>query len=123
MIYKIINDVYLDKIEGCYKNIIVISPPPDPVKDPYLKQITKIIHKEKLSPYKDTSPCCAEDYCINAFINPYTISCNCELLCSNKIELLFNVLIENGYEIDTKLTEIMHLSKMKTNGLICYIKK
>ena len=46
MLYKLERDIYLNKIDQCYKNIITITPPPDPKKDPYLHNITKIIHKQ-----------------------------------------------------------------------------
>tara|TARA_B100001094_G_C17570368_1_gene502576 strand:+ start:108 stop:476 length:369 start_codon:yes stop_codon:yes gene_type:complete len=119
--YKISTNIYLDKINNCYRKILTISPPPDKINDPVLHRITKLIRNEKLSPYKDKSPCCNNDSCIYAFIN--TTSCNCDLLCEENIEDLYSILIENKYEIDTKLTKITKLSNIKSKNLVCFIKK
>lgn len=119
--YKISNIIYLDKISNCYKKILTISPPPRKDTDPFLCKITKLIHNQKLSPYKDISPCCNENTCIYAFrdFNP----CGCELLCENEIETLFSHLIENNYDINFKLTKLIKTSNIKSKNLVCFIKK
>ena len=119
--YKISTKIYLDKIANCYRKILTISPPPNKDTDPILYKMTKLVRDEKLSPYKDISPCCDNNYCIFAFIN--TNSCNCDLLCEDDIEFLYSTLIMNNYEIDTKLTKITKLSNIKSKNLLCFIKK
>jgi hypothetical protein len=115
--YLIKSEVYLDKTNNCYKKILVISPSPQ--NDPYLLSITKLVNREKLSPYKQPEQCCSLPNCFYAFVNP----CNkCELLCVDQIAILFSELSKN-YSINTNLTEIMQNSDVKINNLICFIEK
>jgi len=120
--YLIKSEVYLDKINDCYKKILVISPNPTD-KDPYLKSITKLLHREKLSPYQEPEQCCSVENCFYAFVNPNNICNKCALLCVDEISILFTNLISNGYTIDTQITEVMQNSSVKIQNLICFIKK
>ena len=103
MMYQLKAEVYLDKYNECYKKVIVLSPPP---KDNALKQITKLVNREKLSPFQERSPCCPEDQCYYIVLNPKN---TCEFLCVNQINLLFNYLLSNHYSIDTSVTKIMQV--------------
>jgi len=117
MMYQLKAEVYLDKYNECYKKVIVLSPPP---KDNALKQITKLVNREKLSPFQERSPCCPEDQCYYIVLNPKNM---CEFLCVNQINLLFNYLLSNHYSIDTSVTKIMQDSDVKIKNLICFISK
>jgi hypothetical protein len=118
--FQISSQVYLDKYNECYKKIIVIKPEP---KDDILKKITKKIHTEKLSPFKDRSPCCPEDKCLNVVCYPDKNKCNCDIMCVEDIHILFDYLLKNGYKINTDVTKIMQKSDVKIKNLICYISK
>ena len=113
--YQITSEVYLDRFNECYKNILVISPRP---KDASLNAITKPISRQKLSPFQEISPCCPLDRCIYAFVHPHN---KCELLCVDDIVLLFGYLNANGYTINTNVTKIMQKSDVKIKNLICFI--
>ncbi len=113
--YQISSEVYLDRFNECYKNILVISPRP---QDASLNSITKPITREKLSPFQEISPCCPLDRCVYAFVHPNN---KCELLCVNNIAILFGFLTTNGYVINTDLTKIMQDSDVKLKNLICFI--
>ena len=119
--YKISNSIYLDKINNCYKKIFTLSPPPDNNTDPFLSKQTMLVNSQKLSPYKDTSPCCENNNCIYAFKDPD--SCGCELLCEDDIEKLYSMLVENNYDINIKLTKLTKMSNVKSKSLVCFIKK
>uniref|UniRef100_A0A6C0C5A3 Uncharacterized protein n=1 Tax=viral metagenome TaxID=1070528 RepID=A0A6C0C5A3_9ZZZZ len=112
--YRISSEVYLDRFNECYKNIIVISPRP---QDASLNSITKSITREKLSPFQELSPCYPK--CVYAFVHPK----KCELLCVDNIAILFGFLTANGYTINTDLTKIMQDSDVKLKNLICFINK
>ena len=86
--YQITSEVYLDKYNECYKKVLVIRPAP---KDDILKKISKLVNTEKLSPFKDRSPCCSEDYC------KYIISVGYEILLVKSVLILgmLKVLILN----------------------------
>ncbi len=110
-------EVYLDRFNECYKNVIVITPPP---KDKALLQIAKLVNREKLSPFQQQSPCCPEEQCYYIILNPRN---KCEFLCIDQITLLFNYLFTKGYKIDTDTTKVMQMSNVKINNLICFISK
>ena len=112
--YQISSEVYLDRFNECYKNIVVISPKPTDS----LNSITRALQRDKLSPFQEISPCCPLDRCIYAFLNPRN---RCELLCVNDIAILFGFLTTNGYTINTDLTKIMQDSDVKIKNLICFI--
>ena len=112
--YQITSEIYLDKINKCYKKIIIISPNPDT-----LKSIIKTIPREKLSPYDESHHCC-QTRCLNAFVNPNE---KCELLCVDQISILFQYLLANSFIINTDITKIMQDSDVKIPNLICFISK
>ena len=119
--YQITSEVYLDKYNECYKKVLVMRPAP---KDDILKKISKLVNTEKLSPFKDRSPCCSEDYCKYIICNPNNSSkCNCDFLCVKDIHIFFNYLLTNGYSINTDITKIMQKSDVKIKNLICFISK
>ena len=120
--YQLTSEVYLDKYNECYKKIIVIKPPP---QEECLKKITKLTQTEKLSLFKDRSPCCSENNCKYIVCNP-TIkqnNCFCEFLCVQDIHLLFSYLMKHGFKINTDITKIMQKSEVKIKNLICFISK
>ncbi len=106
---------YYDTYNTCYKNILVINAFP---QGP-LASLVKKIHTPKLSPFKQSSPCCPIENCVYAI---HKIDNLCELMDPDDIPNLFSYLIENGYKIDTSLTKMMNTSDIKTtNKLLCYI--
>jgi hypothetical protein len=113
--YAITSQPYYDTYNTCYKNILVINAFP---QGP-LATIVKKIHTPKLSPFKQSSPCCPIENCVYAI---YKIDNLNELMNPDDIPNLFSYLIENGYKIDTSITKMMNTSDIKTtNKLLCYI--
>jgi hypothetical protein len=115
--YILKKEVYLDKYNKCYKHIIVISPPP---KEKALLDISKLVNREKLSPFQELLPCCPEEQCYYVILNPTN---KCEFLCIDQITLLFNYLFMKGFKIDTSVTKVMQQSSVKIDNLICFITK
>ena len=113
--YQIRSQVYLDKFEECYRDIVVITPRPT---NPVLESITKPIRRERLSPFDYSGPCCEPDACIYAFLNPTD---RCKLLCVKDIATLFGFLISNGFTINTDITKMMQDSDVKIPKLICFV--
>jgi hypothetical protein len=113
--YAITSQPYYDTYNTCYKNILVINAFP---QGP-LSSIVKKIQTPKLSPFKQSSPCCPIENCVYAI---YKIDNSCELMNPDDIPNLFSYLIENCYKIDTSITKMMNSSDIKTtNKLLCYI--
>jgi len=105
--YQLTTQIFLDK--DCYKKIIVIN------KDPSgaLASFVKKIKGPKLSPFQSNN-CCENTYCQRAILNPHQPT---DILCMSQIGLLFSFLLDNGYTINTHLTEIM---QPNLDNLICF---
>jgi hypothetical protein len=114
--YQLTSEVWLDQQNECYKKVIVITPPP---KEPALIAITKLLPRVRLSPFKERSPCCPNNNCLHVVMNPN--SC-CEMLCVENLVILFNYLVNNGFNVDTNITKIMFKSDVQLKNLICFIK-
>jgi len=110
--FQLNEEVYLDKCNKCYKNIITINKMPN---DPNLSSIIKTIRREKLSPFDVKSNCECISSCLFAILNPENKR---DLLCLDDIAELFCFLINNGYKIEDKITKIMSKKQRK---LICFI--
>ena len=85
----------------------------------FLKQINYKSPSSYTNNYNTTNSCCSIG-CIYAFKS----LCNeSELMCVDEIPKLFNILIENGYNIDTSITDMMFKSEIKQENkrLLCYI--
>tara|TARA_Y100000992_G_C21273495_1_gene498448 strand:- start:1931 stop:2299 length:369 start_codon:yes stop_codon:yes gene_type:complete len=110
---------YYDSINKIYRNIIIIDNKPLDKLNKFLKQINYKSPSSYTNNYNTTNSCCSIG-CIYAFKS----LCNeSELMCVDEIPKLFNILIENGYNIDTSITDMMFKSEIKQENkrLLCYI--
>ena len=115
--YKISKQVHLDPFTKCYKNIVVISIPPE--DDPELKKHIKTLPKSVLSPFK-TFDCCRDvKYCMHAFIDETTR----DFILVDKIEKVINILNTLGYVMDYDLTKTMLKNKTDRSLLFYAIKR
>ena len=115
--YQLTSEPYLDTLNQCYKNVIVISPIP---KHAALQKITKLVNRTKVSPFKALSPCCPQDQCYYIILDPNNL---CEFLCIAQIINLFSYLSKHGFTINTNITKIMQKSEVRIPNLICFISK
>ena len=115
--YKISSVVYLDKINKCYKTIVII----DNIPDGPLKNHVRPIMRNKLSPFDDHNNCSNRKSCFNVI---YNFNNSNEYLCVDDIIELFNFLSSNDYTIDNNLSEIFEKNKSlsKEEKFICIIK-
>lgn len=114
-IYTLTSQPFLDQYHGCYKKIITVNQLPEGP----LATITKQIHAPKVSPFKESSPCCPTSNCIYGIMD---INNPTELMCISKLPNLFTFLSTNGYVIDTSMTKMMNESKVQmSNDLLCFI--
>jgi len=113
--YTLSTQTYYDNINQCYKPIIVIDRKPTAP----LSNIVKTLQTPKLSPFQQASPCAPIKTCVQAIYNPENLL---ELLSINDLSLLFSYLTNNGYTIDTALTNMLNDSQISMqNKLICFI--
>ena len=114
-LYAIEKATHYDSYLQQYRQIIIINKKPE---GPLLK-ISSRINPPKISPFKTKSICCPNPDCIWVIKNPEN---SCNLMCIDELPLLFQFLLNNGYIIDTSITEMMNKSSVKLEfPLICYI--
>lgn len=96
-----------------YRKILVISPRPMGK----IKQISKQISPQKLSPFETYNSC--RNQCIFAIMNPDNIN---EFLCVEQTDILINFLYNNNYMINESLTNLMRKSNLNKDAqLLFYI--
>ena len=116
--YKISTHIYNDKVNKCYKKILVCNGKPK--NDEPLYKLIKTVRREKNSPYENFYCCDSEPHCINGLINPN----NNNFLTLDNIEILFNFLKGNGYKIESRLTKMLTTNNLYENkNIICIISK
>lgn len=97
---------YYDNIKECYKNVITINKRPSGKLNHLVKQ-KKIT---ALSPFQQYSPCylsSCNSSCMYIIHDPDDINC---ILSVEDISKLYTFLLQNGYKIDTDLTNMTTLN-------------
>ena len=115
--YQLKSEVWLNRHSECYENIITISPQPSDIS---LQQITKLLNRERLSPFQERSPCCTQNNCMYVVMDPND---KCEMLCIDQLDVLFSYLLENNFTFNTDLTKMMFQSQVQIKNLIAFISK
>lgn len=115
--YTLNSEVYLDKFNKCYKKIVTINDYPEGP----LREYTKMIPNNKLSPFQENTCNCTEKKCFYALTSLYNKN---DLMLLDDIPNLFGFLVSNNYIIDDSITKMMFKSgvKMTNTNLICFIK-
>ena len=105
--YTISTQVYYHDIKKCYTRIFVVDRPPSAP----LSQITRTVRAPKLSPFKESAPCCSTPSCTHALFDQTTK----QLLEMHEQSLLLNFLLGNGYTIETELTKLFIKNRVKAD--------
>jgi len=106
--FALFSQPYLDRVNQCYKNIVVIN------KFPIL------------SPFKQPGPCSPIDKCGLALTSLINNGCCGELMTVDEVPDLMTYLITNGYKVDASLTKMFNASDIRfqtnnANKLICFV--
>lgn len=103
---------FYDEYNKCYKNILTIS------YIPYgpLNKFVRKIKFPKLSPFQVEGPCTPIPKCGLALINRNMNNCGCGLMTPDDIPDLIAFLFENGYQIETQITNMLNQSELKLNN-------
>jgi hypothetical protein len=117
--YTLFSQVYLDKYNQCYKNIITCNVPP---RGPLEKILRRVIFYP-LSTFKQPGPCSLRQTCGIGFVS---MSNSCHLMTTCEIPELFSFLLANGYKIDTSITKMLNDSDIQivandSKKIICFI--
>jgi len=119
---------YLDTLNQCYKNIVVINlMPQGPLAD-----IVKFARFPPLSEFKTPGPCSPMKDCGYALMSlggDYGGCCSrggCDLMVVDEVPDLISYLVSNNYTVDTSITKMFNTSDIRfnnTNGnkLICFV--
>ena len=115
--FTITSQPYYDQYSQCYKNIMTVNVEPQGPLRPFVRRIKL----PKLSPFQVEGPCNPIEKCCLALYNlepnnNYYNSCNktdCNLMSPNEIPTLISFLLENGYQIETQLTNMLNQSSVK----------
>ncbi len=114
-LYSLESIPYYNSIQQEYTNILIINKPPDGP----LKNITKSVRLNKLSPFETNNNICPKPSCV---VGITQINNPSHLMCIDDLPNLFEFLINNGYSIDTSVTKVLQKTTVKMCGnLICMI--
>jgi hypothetical protein len=128
--YSLTSQVYLDRFNKCYRNIVAINLPPE---GPLSRHVRRV-HLPRVSPFQERTACYQEQRCIFAVTSLRQFmganfggcsgsACGENLMSVDEIPDLISFLTVNGYNIDTKITKMMFQGEVKPNDskLICYL--
>lgn len=118
--FALFSQPYLDRINQCYKNIVVANVHP---AGP-LGKLVKRIQFPVLSQFKQPGPCSPTKNCGLALKSLNEQSC-CDLMIVDEVPDLITFLAMNGYKVDTSLTKMFNASDIRFqtnngNKLICF---
>jgi len=113
----IYTQIYLLPLTKEYIEVFTMEPKPNDA----LLSILKRVPYQKLSPYKEQERCGCFYIVKNINPNPY---CHTEFLPVDDLPILFDYLLQRGYEIDTRLTKMLIQGKSAATkrNLVCYIR-
>ena len=125
--FSLFNQPYLDRLNQCYKNIIVTNLKP---QGP-LSEFVSMIQFPPLSEFNYPGPCNPSKQCGLALLS---LNNYCNVGCKNTDNLmvtddvpdLISFLVSNGYTVDTSITKMFNNSDIRFdtnsgNKLICFV--
>jgi len=119
--FALFSQPYLDRVNQCYKNIVVINNHP---AGPLGKLVKKTVFPI-LSQFKQPGPCSPTKNCGLALKSINEQSCY-DLMTVDELPDLMTFLLMNGYKVDTSLTKMFNTSEVRfqtnnANKLICFV--
>lgn len=87
-----------------------------------IKQIVRQVRIEKLSPFQEGSECNPIQTCGNVLLKPGS-QCG-EMATLDDIPLVFTWLFQNGYIVDTSISQMMNQGEVRmSNPIIGFVSK
>ena len=118
--YSLLSIPFYKSVNQCYVKAISLDRMPGP-NEP-IKQIVRQVRFEKLSPFQEGSECNPIKTCGNVLIKPGS-QCG-ELATLDDIPLIFTWLFQNGYTVDTSITQIINQGEVRMSSpIIGFISK
>lgn len=118
--YSLLSIPFYKSVNQCYVKAISIDRMPD--SNEPINQIVKQVRFEKLSPFQEGSECNPVKTCENVLLKPGSL-CD-EVATLDDIPLIFTWLFQNGYTVDTSITQMMNQGEVRmSNPIIGFISK
>lgn len=117
--YSVSARPFYNSLEQCYLKVLQIDrqPPQSAAINAILKRVTF----SRLSPFDVPGSCEKVDKCGYVLMNPDNLSV---YATNDDIPLIFTWLLQNGYVVNTAITDMLNGSKVKaTYPLLCMITK
>ena len=109
--FTITSQPFYDQYNQCYKNILTVNPEP---RGP-IRKIVRRIKLPKLSPFQRERPSNPIPQCALALQS--LIGCKgSNLMTPDEIPELITFLFENGYQIETQITNMLNQSEIKISN-------
>lgn len=120
--FALFSQPYLDRINQCYKNVVVVNNKPAGPLGKYVKRTQFPI----LSPFKQPGLCSQTEKCGLVLTSISDNKCCRELMTVDEVPDLISYLMTNGYKVDTSLTKMFNTSDIRfqtnnANKLICFV--
>lgn len=107
--FTITSQPFYDQYNECYKNIMMVNVEP---QGP-LRRFVRRIKLPRLSPFQREGSCNPIQKCGLAINYSGCNKSGCDLTTPNEIPDLVSFLLENGYQIETQLTNMLNQSEIK----------
>jgi hypothetical protein len=108
--FTITSQPFYEEYNQCYKNILMVNAEPDGP----IRKIVRRIKLPKLSPFQTEGPCNPIPQCGLALQSLHGYGCN--LMTPDELPDLITFLIQNGYQIETQLTNMLNQSDIKLSN-------
>ena len=117
--YSISARPFYNSSEQCYLKVLQIDRQPSP--GAAISTILKRVTFNRLSPFDVPGPCEKYDPCGYVVMNPDNLS---TFATVDDAPLIFTWLMQNGYTVNTAITEMMNSSSVKASyPLLCIVTK
>ena len=118
--YSLLSIPFYKSVHQCYVKAIALDRMPS--SNEPINKIVRRVRYEKLSPFQEGTECNPLKTCGNIIIKPGS-TCE-EMATLDDIPLIFTWLMQNGYLIDTSITQMMNQGEVRmSNPIIGFISK
>ncbi|MAH20745.1 MAG: hypothetical protein CMB96_04840 [Flavobacteriaceae bacterium] len=112
--YSLLSIPFYKSVQQCYVKAIALDRMPGP-NEP-INKIIRRVRYEKLSPFQEGTECHPLKTCGNIVIKPGS-QCG-EMANLDDIPLIFTWLMQNGYQIDTSITQMINQGEVRMSSPI-----
>ena len=113
--YSFLSRPFYNSSQQCYQKVISVTPAPKGA----LSKICKRVSFDKMSPFDQPTCCENVNRCGYLLIDPNN---HCNYASIDDLASIFTWLVNNGYTIDTSITNMMTQSQVRMSfPIICFV--